>query len=332
VARCHYAAGDYRRMLETTAHATAVAPEFEWPYRLHSNALAALRRKGQAIEAARRAVALAPQSWLTHLVLGERLLDMDTMDSRIEAYECARRAIDIDPTETSAHNLMARSLTAMGDARGATRAYRSVLAIDPNNMAAINNLGVQQLRSGRLRGGTEKVRAAVAAEPQQAAFQYNTHYAAHLWLWQAVEIGALATLVEGLLRILPPAPPRLLASTGVVLLALAVVAVSYLRLDPLIRRVVRSFPDAGQVMQASRTKAASIIALELVTMVALPFSALSVLTWPATAVVIGLAMHRLTVRAGLRLAQVRRRRVHRAELAKRAIAIPRPRPAPPSDR
>jgi Flp pilus assembly protein TadD len=332
VARCHYAAGQYRQMLATTAHATSVAPDFEWPYRLHSNALAALRKKGPAIDAARRAVALAPHSWLTHLVLGERLLDMDTMNSRIEAYDCARRAIEIDPGETSTHNLMARALTAMGDARGATRAYHAALAIDPNNTAAINNLGVQQLRSGRLRGGAEKVRTAVAADPQHAAFQYNTHFAAHLWLWQAVEAGAVATLIEGLLRIVSASPVRLIASAGVVVAALAFVAVSYVRLDPLIRRMVRTFPDAGPAMRLSRTKATAIIALEIVTMIALPFPALSVLTWPAVTVVIGLAVHRLTVRAGQRLARIRRRRMHRTELARRAIRVPTQRSAPSTDR
>ena len=93
-----------------------------------------------------------------------------------EAIEAARKAIAITPADnaqmmTDALIVLSSAQERAGDTKGSEESLRSILAKDPNNATALNNLGYFLIeRNERLTEALEMIQRAVKAEPTNSSF------------------------------------------------------------------------------------------------------------------------------------------------------------------
>jgi uncharacterized protein (TIGR02466 family) len=156
--------------------------------------LAALSRPEEAIEAFRRALALAPEDGALWFDLGQALRDLGRLDEAITAFQAARRldsadvyhqlgvteqmagrpddallsyraALALDPRHAPSLTNMAALAQDAGDHTLAVALCRDAIAIDPANADAHNNLGVTLQRLGDVAGAQGAYRVALAADP-----------------------------------------------------------------------------------------------------------------------------------------------------------------------
>jgi len=93
-----------------------------------------------------------------------------------EAVEAARKALNLAPAEepektTTALLMLSSAQERAGDAKGSEESLRRILAKDPNNATALNNLGYFLTeRNDRLPEALEMIERAVRAEPSNPSF------------------------------------------------------------------------------------------------------------------------------------------------------------------
>jgi Flp pilus assembly protein TadD len=90
-----------------------------------------------------------------------------------EALEHARRAVAIAPTYAQARNDLGVGLAKAGQIDGAIDEYRRALALEPNNDDARSNLGVVLASRGDLDGAIEQYRLALQSNPDNADAHVN---------------------------------------------------------------------------------------------------------------------------------------------------------------
>jgi tetratricopeptide (TPR) repeat protein len=122
------AAADAEGGLGLAARALEVRPAgVEAMFNL-GNALLALGRSLEAVEAYRRAAALAPNVPDLHLNLGQALMGSGRYD---EAAASVRQALALRPGYAPAHLNLGRALHELGDTRGAQHHFRAASDLDP---------------------------------------------------------------------------------------------------------------------------------------------------------------------------------------------------------
>ena len=143
LARAELAAGLHERALQAAEHCAALVPSLALPQVIASVAAFRLGRNAEAVERARRAVAVEPEDagalvWLARILVVERHFD--------EARAVAARAVELAPEETRTH-MTAGTIAATAGERDAARAFfRAVLALDPADGAAQHELARLRLR------------------------------------------------------------------------------------------------------------------------------------------------------------------------------------------
>lgn len=170
LAQAQTGVGDAQAALAAAERATALAPENDWPHRLRSVALQQLGDLDGAIAAAREAVACDPDNWQTHrrlaicLILAKRDTDY--------AFAAAERAVALAPHEPSTHHTLGAAYEMRGDHVEAEQCFRQALAIDPQYSPAHDALAHRQLassrfgRAGNLAAAATGFRDAVRADPR----------------------------------------------------------------------------------------------------------------------------------------------------------------------
>jgi tetratricopeptide (TPR) repeat protein len=138
LARAQIGLGEYRAAVNSAAAAAALEPEREWPHRLMSIAYSRLRQHPEAIRQARESVRLAPQTWQDHLQLAQALHSAG--DNGTGARSAAERARQLGPLEASTHLIVGNVAATAGRREEAEAAFRTALEIDPTNSAAHNEL------------------------------------------------------------------------------------------------------------------------------------------------------------------------------------------------
>ena len=162
--------GDAQAALAAAERATALAPENDWPHRLRSAALQQLGDLDGAIAAAREAVAADPDNWRTHrrLAICMIVAKRDAGD----ALQAAERAVALAPNEPSAHHTLGAAHEMRGNHDEADRCFRQALALDPQYSPAHDALAHRQLaasgfgRAGNLAAAATGFRDAVRADPR----------------------------------------------------------------------------------------------------------------------------------------------------------------------
>jgi len=176
-------------------HAIAMYPEGDWGYRLLSLALSGLGDRSKAADSARRSVACAPELWLTHLTLAESL----GKDSPREGLEAAERAVQLAPHQAAAHVTHGYLLDAVGDMDGAERAYLRALELEPGNAKAMNNLGVVALRRGGPTSAARHFSRALRHDPRLTLTATNVAGVGRLLLMLILLAGSAVVLSGTLL-------------------------------------------------------------------------------------------------------------------------------------
>jgi Flp pilus assembly protein TadD len=186
LARARLGCGDNTGALEAARKALTLLPEEEWPHKLTSIALLHLGHNEEAIGAARECVRLAPMFWQAHAHLAETLA---TNKNKLpEALTAAQRAAALAPQEPGAHLAVGAVHAAAGQRVEAEAGFRRVLALAPNDPVAHNELARLQLRKSRF-GRAENLadaatgfRDALSADPRAAASRHNLDLVVRVFL------------------------------------------------------------------------------------------------------------------------------------------------------
>lgn len=213
-------AGDRKKQLATAERAAAADPESEWAHRLRCDALGALGRRPEAVEAARRALALAPREPLALLCLVNALRATDR--DWEEATARAEELVALAPARGSAHEAWA--LVALGRNRlaEAEAGMRRSLALEPETASFHNNLGLTLLRQGRREEAVAAFENAARIDPTMEVAQRNLSIGIRRHLHRSLP----GLLTDGLLRFIPGGDRPELARVRRMAVAIVVVAIA----------------------------------------------------------------------------------------------------------
>lgn len=225
----------YQQALDLAAQAAATSPGDASLHCIMARALLGLGRNFEAVEAAGRAVSLAPLWAYAHRIGAIAFIALAKEKHRhpksflATAVSEAREAARIGPADPMNHLVLAEALAAASqlteaDAaarralelapqradtwvtasfvavkarnwRAAEVACRRALAIDPNNSAAKNNLGLALRGSGRWSLGAVAFEQAAVADPRSAAARDNIELIGFQYLSVLVSVLLLPLLV-----------------------------------------------------------------------------------------------------------------------------------------
>jgi Flp pilus assembly protein TadD len=169
--------------LEAAGRAAALAPDNDWPHRLASHALESMGRGPEAVRAAAEAVRLAPHVWQGHARFAATL--SASGGDLLLARQAATHAVQLAPNEPDAHSAMGLVALRQGDHSTAERAFKHVLSLQPDHHSALNNLAVVQLRRRDLDGALTGFSAAIRSEPQQEVARRNVDVVVRAILYRA---------------------------------------------------------------------------------------------------------------------------------------------------
>lgn len=203
-ARAELGLAEPERARDFAARAAVAAPTSEWPMRLLALSLVRMKRPQEAYDAARTAVANAPDLWQTHHALAHVCSSMFGMTS--VAYAAARNAIERAPLEPDPHAILGRVALESGDQKTAELALREALRLDPNHTVARNDLGRLQLLRKDHFGAADHFAQAAASDVRLDVAAHNidialTSAVARLFFWVwilLITLGRIALQLKGI--------------------------------------------------------------------------------------------------------------------------------------
>lgn len=170
LAEARHRRGDSLAAIEAARQALALAPEDAG---LHIN-LGIMLRAGGQLEAAetvlRRALELAPESAQAHAALGALQRRQEDLQAAEASY---RRALALDPMQPRLHFNLGLVLEQLGQERAARESYRRALALEPNLSAAANNLGNLLQSAGQLDDARALFEQAIGGGPGFCQAYFN---------------------------------------------------------------------------------------------------------------------------------------------------------------
>jgi tetratricopeptide (TPR) repeat protein len=193
LAWCQGQLGEVAAMCHTATQAVARAPEATWPRRVLVYAQLQVEQYDQARRGATELVALDPEQWATHLLLGYAHL-AGGGDLR-QALSAANQARALAPTEPSVHVLHGTVLDRLGDGRGAEASLRHALALDPNHADALTELSLQELHAGRAVAGVRGLVDVVRSRPADQGSSAMVRQAMETLVLRVAEVGAVGFIV-----------------------------------------------------------------------------------------------------------------------------------------
>jgi tetratricopeptide (TPR) repeat protein len=181
--------GKRNEALEAVRQARTRHPENDVLLRLEASTLADLGRVDEAANIFRQRIKGVPEDYNEYLALAN--LYMEAGRGR-EAVEAARKALDIAPQDqpqltTQALIMLSSAQERAGDAKGSEETLRRILAKEPDNATALNNLGYFLVeRNERLEEALAMIQRALRTEPNNASFLDSLGWA-HFRLGQLEE-------------------------------------------------------------------------------------------------------------------------------------------------
>lgn len=142
-AQAQLARGDAERAEELSRTALEVEPGGNWPLRLLALSLARLRRLTEAYDAAQAAVNAGPDVWQSHYTLAAVASAAPGLS--YVALQAANRAVELAPLNPDTHAIRGR-VAIDRDRALAEASLREALRLDPGHADAINDLGRLRLR------------------------------------------------------------------------------------------------------------------------------------------------------------------------------------------
>jgi Flp pilus assembly protein TadD len=156
--------------------ALAVDPTSSWAVRLHALALHNAGQHVEAILESRRLVAADPGEWRAWWVLSVSARGYGKAGIP-EALQAAQRAVALAPEHGDVHDAYGSALLVRGDVAGAEAAFRRALALDPTDAYAHNGLGQVALQRKDPAAAAAGFRRALLADPREAAARHNLRVA-----------------------------------------------------------------------------------------------------------------------------------------------------------
>ena len=173
LALCLINVGRAEEAVEMAGSAIALDPNAEWPHRIRSQALAAIGKGNKAMQEAEEAVRADPNEAKAFFVLGERLLQRRWRLK--QAAEAARRGLALDPDSFLGHDLLARIELRRRHWKQAEIGYRKALEMQPQNWVLMNNLAIALRGQGRQREAIAMLENAARANPRSTLAQRNLY-------------------------------------------------------------------------------------------------------------------------------------------------------------
>jgi len=167
----HYVAlGDPAGALTALGRAIQIDSTDADTYYKQTAVLALLGRYPEAEDAARKSVALAPDSAIGWANLGDALTQQGKTS---EAIVACRRAVALDSTGADNWYNLGVALSGERDLSEAIAAYRRVIALNPRHVQAINNMGALLGASGRIEEARDAYKQAVRLTPASVEVRMN---------------------------------------------------------------------------------------------------------------------------------------------------------------
>lgn len=268
---------DHQAALEAADRAVAVAPESNWAHRLRSIALGALGESEEALAAALAAIKWAPNEWQGYACLAGIFTQIK--NRRSEAIPAAEYAVALAPNETGAHLALGAAAAANKKRKQAEEAFRRALELDPQNSDAHNALARLNLRrsrfgrAGNLAEAAGGFQTAVQTDPRNISSSRNLEVVLRLFLSRLTYL----ILIGGYIYVrIPATSPS--ANTDLSLVILCILGIPAIygwrfvsRLSPDLRRHLRYTLTHGKVATVSAIQLLAILLL-LYTAVASPTS------------------------------------------------------------
>lgn len=207
--------------LDAARHAIALAPDFEWPHRLLSVALTSLGRHQDALNAAIECVRCEPFAWQTHArVAGAS----STVKLHDQAEAAASRTLELGSTDSRAWVIAAGAAAAKGDRDLAAHRYSRALALNPQNADAHAGLARTELKRSNalnpsgLAAAASGFATATRADPRSQAHRRGIDAIVRIFLARTAY--AVCLLCVTVLRVTAHASSPSARFTPVALLAL----------------------------------------------------------------------------------------------------------------
>lgn len=162
--------------VEAAAQALAVDPASTWAVRLHALALHNAGRNWEAVSAGRWLVAAEPDEWRAWWVLSVSARGCGPR-GLAEAVAAAERAVALAPEHPDTHDAHASALLAAGRVDEAEAAFRRSLVLDPTDAYAHNGLGQVALHRKDPAAAANGFRRALLADPRESAARHNLRVA-----------------------------------------------------------------------------------------------------------------------------------------------------------
>lgn len=134
LAQAKFELNDVAGTLQAAERAAALDPDDEWPFRLIALCYRRQAKHARAVKAARRAVTVAPNVAVTHTTLANSLIG--TSFGRREASRVAVHAVAMAPIDPATHLCQANVAIARRQWPLASQALERALQLDPTNTSA----------------------------------------------------------------------------------------------------------------------------------------------------------------------------------------------------
>ena len=166
----HYQSGMYDETEKLAMSMTRQFPKYQFGWKVLGAVLGQTGRKSEALNANRRAVALAPKDSEAQGNLGVMLQELGRLDEAEASY---RQAIELKPDYAEAHSNLGNTLKEMGRLEDAQASYKQAIVLKPDFAEAHSNLGGTLQELGRLEEAEVSYIQAIALKPDYAKAHFN---------------------------------------------------------------------------------------------------------------------------------------------------------------
>lgn len=200
MALAHLGSGDYAEALDAANRAVTLAPQSADMHLVLARVLIAADRIREGVESARFALGFRPELVDAHLLIARGLtIVRQELD---QALWHAERARELEPDSARTHYAVGSALCAFRTKKTAQRAREALeaaLRIDPQHSGAWNGLGLTDLRRRRSAQAARNFVTALQLDPQSTTASHNLPLAiwmlvTHRFLW-AQSILALTVIL-----------------------------------------------------------------------------------------------------------------------------------------
>ncbi|MHB8575169.1 MAG: tetratricopeptide repeat protein, partial [Dehalococcoidia bacterium] len=204
LALCESRLGRHAGALEAAQRAVSLAPALPWPYQVLATVLMRTGRRGEALAACDEAVRLDPRWAPYHATRAWVLIGLRRYRDALAA---AEEGLRLDPQEPTCGRMRGRALLNMRKSRAAEAALLAALRWHPQDPDLHQLLGWMMLRRRRFREAAHHYRDSLRLSPENEEVQYALREADEFLQIRQGGLNALRVLGRRLARMRQPRRP-----------------------------------------------------------------------------------------------------------------------------